>query len=138
LLQDDQPGPDAHPEIVAAIDYLKEIATHRRTVFIAAADLSHVGPAFGDPDPTPAGSENREQVRLRDEELLEAIVNGDRKQFFELIKSDSDQNKVCGLAPIYMTLWAAGAKTGVWNGYQQCQADEGNTSFVSIAGAALY
>ena len=46
--------------------------------------------------------------------------------------------KVCGLAPIYMTLWAAGAKTGTWNGYLQCQADEADTSFVSIAGAALY
>ena len=37
-----------------------------------------------------------------------------------------------------MTLWAAGAKTGTWNGYLQCQADEADTSFVSIAGAALY
>jgi len=37
-----------------------------------------------------------------------------------------------------MTLWASGATDGIWNGYQQCQADEANTSFVSIAGAALY
>jgi len=37
-----------------------------------------------------------------------------------------------------MALWASEATTGTWNGYQQCQADEADTSFVSIAGAALY
>jgi len=131
---------DVHPQISAFIRHLQEIATQRRTVFIAAADLSHVGPAFGDSEErlAPLDSVIREQVRLRDEQLLAAIVRGDRKRFFEIIKADSDSNKVCGVAPIYMTLWAAEAQTGIWNGYQQCQADESNTSFVSIAGAALY
>lgn len=138
LLLDDAPDLDAHPQINAAIGHLKEIAKSRRTVFIAAADLSHVGPVYGDPGPMPVATEDRKRVRSRDEQLLAAIVSGDRKQFFELIKADSDSNRVCGLAPIYMTLWAAGVKTGVWNGYQQCQADESDTSFVSIAGAALY
>jgi len=137
-LADGEPGVDTHLQIATAIEHLKETAAQRRTVFVAAADLSHIGPAFGDPEPSPLDSETRGQVRSRDEQLLAAIVRGDRKQFFELVRADSDSNKVCGLAPIYMTLWAADVKTGVWNGYQQCQADEADTSFVSIAGAALY
>ena len=132
------PGVEAHPQISSVIGRLKDTAGRRRTVFIAAADLSHVGPAFGDPEPSPPDSNNREQVRMRDEQLLAAFAEGDRLGFMELIRSDLDSNRVCGLAPIYMTLWAAGASTGVWNGYQQCQADENDTSFVSIAGAALY
>jgi hypothetical protein len=138
LLLDGAPNPDAHPRIGAAIAQLEQVAIERRTVFVAAADLSHVGPAFGDPDPVPATSEERERVQADDERLLAAIARGDRRQFFDQIRSVSDANKVCGLAPIYMTLWAAGASTGVWNGYRQCQADEDDTSFVSIAGAALY
>ena len=137
-LEDGEPAVDAHLQIGAVIEQLKEIAIQRRTVFVAAADLSHVGPAFGDPEPAPPDGETREQVRSRDEKLLRAITHGDRQQFFELVRADSDSNKVCGLAPIYMTLWAAGAKTDTWNGYLQCQADEADTSFVSIAGAALY
>jgi hypothetical protein len=37
-----------------------------------------------------------------------------------------------------MTMWAADTTIGTWIGYQQCQADEEDTSFVSIAGAALF
>jgi hypothetical protein len=70
--------------------------------------------------------------------LLKSITRGDRKKFFDLIKAGDDRNKICGFAPIYMTLWASEATTGTWNGYQQCQADEAATSFVSIAGAALF
>ncbi|HIF71205.1 MAG TPA: AmmeMemoRadiSam system protein B [Dehalococcoidia bacterium] len=137
-LIDGSPDLDDHPQINAAIQVLKRVASERRTVFIAAADLAHVGPAFGDPELIPTESKHRKRVQNADENLLEAITSGDRKQFFDLIKSEADQNKICGLAPIYMTLWASDATSGNWNGYQQCQADEANTSFVSIAGAALY
>ena len=138
LLADGAPDLAEHPQISAVIDHLQKVASERRTVFIAAADLAHVGPAFGDSELMPAESEGRKRVQSEDEALLESIVNGDRQAFFESIKSNSDQNKICGLAPIYMTLWASGATSGTWNGYQQCQADEADTSFVSIVGAALY
>ena len=35
--------------IEAATEYLRSVAAERRTLVIAAADLAHVGPAFGDP-----------------------------------------------------------------------------------------
>ena len=138
LLADGAPDPAEHPQISAAIGLLQEVARQRRTVFIAAADLAHVGPAFGDTELVPADSEGRQRGQSDDAALLKSIVGGNRRAFFEAIKSDSDRNKICGLAPIYMTLWASQATTGTWDGYQQCQADEADTSFVSIAGAALY
>jgi hypothetical protein len=138
LLQDGAPRLDDHKQLAAAINHLKEIARQRRTVFVAAADLAHLGPAFGDTEGAPTGSESRTRVQADDELLLKSITRGDRKKFFDLIKAGDDRNKICGLAPIYMTLWASEATTGTWNGYQQCQADEAATSFVSIAGAALF
>ncbi len=137
-MAEDAPSIDSHTQISNTIGLLREVATQRRTVFIAAADLAHVGPAFGDSDPIPTESDHRKRVRKDDEQLLEAIVRCDRHRFFDLIKSSVDRNRICGLAPIYMTLWASNATNGIWNGYQQCQADEAETSFVSIAGAALY
>ncbi len=138
LLVEGAESPDKHPQISAAIELLKTVAGQRRTVFVAAADLAHVGPAFGDAEQIPVESDQRKRVQTDDEALLEAITRGDREQFFGLIKNDDDRNKICGLAPIYMTLWASGVTSGSWSGYQQCQADEDDTSFVSIAGAALY
>jgi len=138
LLMDGAISPDEHPQIFAAIEHLQAVASERRTVFIAAADFAHVGPAFGDTETFLVDSDGRVRVESDDKALLESITTGDREQLFELIKQKSDSNKICGLAPIYMTLWASGATNGSWNAYQQCQADEENTSFVSIAGAELY
>ena len=138
LLEDGAPNIDDHPEIGRVIRLLQSVAGERRTMFIAAADLSHVGPVFGDTELMPKDSEDRRRVEAEDEVLLEAIVNGSRSRFFEAIKNNEDRNRICGLAPIYMTLWAANTTIGTWSGYQQCQADEDDTSFVSIAGAALF
>ena len=129
---------DDHPQIRRVMHLLQSVASERKTMFIAAADLSHVGPAFGDEVEMPKDSADRHRVQSDDERLLEAISRGSRRSFFETIKADGDQNRICGLAPIYMTMWASDATIGVWNGYQQCQADEDDTSFVSIAGAALF
>ncbi len=127
-----------HSEIGRVMRLLQTVAGERKTMFIAAADLSHVGPAFGDTELMPKDSEDRRRVQAEDEALMATIARGSKRSFFESIKNDEDRNRICGLAPIYMTLWASEATIGVWNGYQQCQADEDDTSFVSIAGAALF
>jgi AmmeMemoRadiSam system protein B len=138
LLEDGASNIDDHPAISRVIRLLQSVAGERRTMFIAAADLAHVGPAFGDTELMPKESEDRRRVESEDEVLLEAIVSGSRRRFFEAIRKNDDRNRICGFAPIYMTMWAADTMIGTWNGYQQCQADEEDTSFVSIAGAALF
>ncbi|MBT4125200.1 MAG: AmmeMemoRadiSam system protein B [Chloroflexi bacterium] len=138
LLEGGSPNIDDHPEIGRVIRLLQDVAGERRTMFIAAADLSHVGPAFGEDELMPKDSEDRRRVEEEDAVLLEAIVSGSRRRFFEAIRNNDDRNRICGFAPIYMTMWAADTTIGTWIGYQQCQADEEDTSFVSIAGAALF
>lgn len=129
-------SPTDHPQIAEAIGLLQQVARHRRTVFVAAADLSHIGPAFGDEDE--ADDETRKEIEEYDSELMSAVIRGRHEDFLEVVRRDEDDSRVCGLAPIYMTLWAAGASDGRWMGYQQCATDEKGGSFVSIAGGLLY
>lgn len=129
-------SPMDHPQIADAIGLLQQTALHRKTVFIAAADLSHVGPAFGDADA--ADEEARNEIEEYDAELMTSIIKGDQQAFLETVRSYGDDSRICGLAPLYMTLWAAGSSDGHWMGYQQCSADEQGSSFVSIAGGLLY
>ena len=130
----DSPASLSH--IADAIGLLQQVALHRKTVFVAAADFAHVGPAFGDRDP--ATDEHRKLVEDSDRRLLETIVSGDAEKFLGTVRESEDQDRICGLAPIYMTLLATGQTDGEWFGYEQCPADEEENSFVSIAGALLF
>jgi AmmeMemoRadiSam system protein B len=129
-------SPASHTQIADAIGLLQQTARHRKTIFIAAADLAHVGPAFGDTQP--CDDADRQEVEESDRSLLEAIVRGDHDRFLSQVREAEDSDRICGLGPVYMALWAAGESDGEWLGYQQCDADEQGGSFVSIAGALLY
>ncbi len=124
------------PHIADAIEVVRKAARARRTVFIAAADLAHVGPAFGDTEPP--SQTDRARVQSADERLLDSFVRGDGPGFLRQVGEAGDVNRICGLAPAYMALWAAGEGTGRWMAYRQCPADADGGSFVSIAGALLY
>ena len=119
-----------------ALSYLKNSIVDRKALVVAAGDLAHVGPAFG--DPAPVGPGGRGTLEARDRESLEAICAGDAEAFFELSRVERDARRICGLPPIYLTLRLLGAVRGEAVGYDQCAADEAGGSFVSIAGALLY
>lgn len=132
----DADSPADHPQIADAIGLLQQVAKHRKTVFVAAADFAHVGPAFGDSDPV---SESRkDDVKASDRRLLEMIVRGEHEAFLSAVKVSKDETRICGLAPIYLALRAASPSSGEWIGYRQCPTDEEESSFVSIAGALLH
>lgn len=118
------------------LDVLTRAASSRKTLVIAAGDLAHVGPAFGDPGPEDATS--RARLEAQDRELLEAVCAGDAEGFFDLSLAEADARKVCGLPPIYMMLKCLPGARGEWLGYDQCVADAAGGSFVSIAGALMY
>ena len=124
-----------------AIDVLAAAAAERQTLLIAAADLAHVGPVFG--DPAPVGAAARHGLELHDQESLAAVCEGDAAGFLDLSIREEDRRRICGLSPIYLMLEvlrrAHGAPTsGLAMGYDQCPADEDGGSLVSIAGALLY
>jgi AmmeMemoRadiSam system protein B len=127
--------PASHEPFARAVEVLREAMATRKTLVVAAADLAHMGPAFGDP----YALDYIGQARLRnaDQRLLQAVYDGDAAAFFEMLKAEGDRRNVCGLPPIYLTLRLLGETRGEPAGYDLCPADPQGTSFVSIAGAIL-
>lgn len=128
--------PDDAPALAATIDVLERLTRERRTLIVAAGDLAHVGPAFG--DSIPLDDVTKAKVRSEDAESLSAICDGDAGRFLDISRNESDRRRICGLPPIYIMLRLLGGASGVQMGYDQCPADAANGSIVSIAGALLY
>ena len=126
---------DAEP-IRRTLEVLADATSGRKTLVIAAGDLAHVGPAFG--DARPADAAERARVEGGDRQSLEAICAGEGERFFEVSRAEADARKLCGMPPIYMMLRYLGGSCGEALGYDQCLADARGGSFVSIAGALMY
>ena len=127
--------PLQNEEILAVIDCLQTEAKNRRTLVIAAADLAHMGPAFGDLSPIEVAG--REEISEADDALIRSMCSCDAQSFFSEIKAEKDARRVCGLSPIYLTLRVLGEARGEACGYAQCPADGVNASLVSICGVVL-
>jgi AmmeMemoRadiSam system protein B len=114
------------------VEILSKAMSSRRTLVVAAADLAHMGPAFGDPH----GLDfiGRGKLRNADERLLETVYAGEEVAFFEQLKAEGDRRNVCGLPPIYLTLRLLGETVGEPVGYAMCPADPQGMSLVTIAG----
>jgi AmmeMemoRadiSam system protein B len=127
---DDQPSQDA--TLSAAMEALKAATASARTLVVAAADLAHVGPAFG--DSYPIDFVGRARLTAADQQLMATICTGDAEAFFQEVKEEQDRRRICGLPPIYLTLRYLDGAEGEISGYMQCPADQTNTSLVSICG----
>ena len=128
-------GPDpAAVTAQRALAALRQSLGGRRVVAVAAADLAHVGPAFG--DESAFSVRDKAKVRLADDELLAACAEGPGAVLRSAARID-DRYRICGLSPIALTLAFTGAVTTEITGYDQCPADAGAGSIVSIAGVIL-
>ncbi len=127
--------PSDSKEISAVVDFLQEVTRNRRTLVIAAADLAHMGPAFGDSFQIDDAA--RTEIDRADRELIASMCSSDAANFFSLIKKEKDARRICGLTPIYLTLRILGNAHGKMCGYDQCPADGTDTSLVSICGVVL-
>ncbi|HID63374.1 MAG TPA: AmmeMemoRadiSam system protein B [Anaerolineae bacterium] len=127
---DDRPGQDA--ALSAAIEALRAATTSSRTIVVAAADLAHVGPAFG--DSYPIDFVGRARLTAADQQLMATLCTGDAEAFFQGVKEEQDRRRICGLPPIYLTLRYLDGAKGEVSGYRQCPADQRGTSLVSICG----
>jgi AmmeMemoRadiSam system protein B len=128
-------GPSQDGQIATVVEILQRASKSRRTLVVAAADLAHMGPTFGDRYPIDAGWQAR--ITAADAELIKAMCSSDAEVFFSQIKREGDSRRICGLAPIYMTLRLLGDSEGESSGYAQCPADALNASLVSICGVTL-
>jgi AmmeMemoRadiSam system protein B len=127
---DDPPGQDA--TMSAAIEALRAATASSRTIVIAAADLAHVGPAFG--DSYPIDFVGRAKLTAADQQLMATLCTGGAEALFQEVKEEQDRRRICGLPPIYLTLRYLDGAKGEISGYMQCPADQRGTSLVSICG----
>lgn len=132
----DGSDPLDNERIAAVLDVLRRAMSRRKTLVIAAGDLAHVGPTFGDDAPLDAVA--KAKLKSEDAASLDAIRSGDSQGFLDISVAESDARKVCGLSPIYLMLSLLEGASGVQTGYDQCPADHNSSSVVSIAGALLY
>ena len=125
-------SPRQSGEIASTIDVLRRLVKRQRTIVVAAADLAHVGPVFGDPLPLDFVAHAR--LAKQDEQLLDIMSQGQAEEFLAEIRRDGDRRHVCGVPPIYIAMSVLSGAKGVSLGYAQCPASEDETSVVSICG----
>lgn len=130
---DGQPGDDEG--VALFVDTVRKATANRCTLIVAAGDLAHMGPAFG--DHYPIDVVERAKLSSADGELMDTIASGDAEGMFSLVKKEGGRRRICGLSPIYLALRLLGETTGKVTGYAQCPADRQGASFVSICGMVL-
>ena len=123
--------PASDPTFAALVDSLRQTMAERRTLVVAAADLAHVGPAFGG---QPLDLMARARLQAADDELVELMCAGDGQGFFAAIERVGDRRNVCGLPPIYLALRTLAPVEGEQVAYERCPADQNGTSLVSVCG----
>jgi MEMO1 family protein len=128
---------EAHPREdgrwQAAVAALRGVVQGRRALVVAAADLAHVGPSFGDPSPLQAAE--KADLSVADMAMLATLRRGDAEGFLSYVVGEGDSRRVCGLPPIYLALQILGDVEGDLVSYAQCPAPGG--SAVSVAGLSL-
>ncbi len=132
-------GNGSHPAqdktLMTAIDTLKKETAGKKVLAVASVDFAHVGPNFG--DNFPMDQQRRSTLRQSDNNLVQSIIRGDARGFYDQIAAVNNQNKVCGFSSIYLMLRYLGTTEGIQIAYDQCTADDQDTSLVSIAGILL-
>jgi MEMO1 family protein len=77
------------------------IKSGKRALFIASADLAHIGRKFQD---NFDAESVLPQLRTEDMQLIDHIVRCNPESFFSSIAEVNDKRKICGLSPIYSLL----------------------------------
>lgn len=100
----------------------------RRVTTIAAADLAHVGPRFGDRWAVDAG--RLAAVGAADREMLGLVAAADPPSYFAQVMRDNDARRICGFTPIYLLteLMADQGCQGDLLRYTQWVAEDGSSS----------
>lgn len=124
--------PEDESRVARFVEALGETAATcgRRVAFVAGADLAHVGPRFGDPDPISADALAR--LGADDRVTLKAVEAGDADAFFDDAVRDGDRRRICGLSPIWTLLRAHGQRAGVLRHYAQWPDPQAVVTFASV------
>lgn len=105
-------SPKESGEMQEFVGVLRELIAQRgdSVCVIAAADLSHVGRRFG--NNLRLSDTFLAWLKQADEETLKSVELCDSEKLYQIICSEGDRRKVCGLSPIYTLLETANVKSG--------------------------
>jgi hypothetical protein len=106
---------------------------HADALLVASADLSHVGPRYGDSAP-PTHAE-RKRIESSDRTLIDSILSFDGDKMTRRLRMTEDRTRICGYAPIHALLSVLGEGYGSLIRYDQgVMGEDGSVvSFASIA-----
>jgi hypothetical protein len=127
--------PQDSPMLSSAISAVRKVLGDLgdRAAVIASADLAHMGHQFGDDfEISPL---HLSQIEAKDWKSLEYVGNGDALGFYNFIAKEQDSRRICGLAPIYMTVAALAPIKGELLAYDQWLHPDksGTVSFSAMA-----
>lgn len=97
---------DPEAETSRFLTALARATAGRRACFVAGADLAHVGPLYG--DPRPPTTEELAALGAQDRRTLALLEAGDPAGFHGEATVDDERRRLCGVAPIYAAMRAAG------------------------------
>ena len=120
-------------EIVAALQTSIAEAPGR-TLVIASADLSHVGPQFG--DETPIGGEIRKQVESYDRSLLATYLEGNIQSFLHKVTRDRNHQRWCSIGNMTAAKIVTGGLPELCE-YSQSPAESDPKGNALVSSAAL-
>ncbi|MCA9284020.1 MAG: AmmeMemoRadiSam system protein B [Phycisphaerales bacterium] len=112
-------------------DTLSEIGG--RTFYVSSADLSHVGPQFG--EPRPVDDQRRIDVERHDRDMMGKFMSGPT-EFLEAMRWCKNPTRWCSVGNMYATLLLSGAEQIELIDYRQACDDQG-ACLVSSAAMAL-
>jgi len=109
-------------------------ADGRSITVIAAVDLAHVGPRFG--DSWPVDTRRQTHVDREDRAMLDLLLEPDADAYYAHVMRDRDARRICGLTPLYLlsALMQADGRSGELLRYTQW-VDTDQSSSVTFASA---
>jgi AmmeMemoRadiSam system protein B len=123
----------AEPEAATGgfLDALGAAVRGRRVCWVAGADLSHLGPMYG--DAAPPGPEALAGFAAEDRRTLGFLEAGDAAGFHRDASRDDARRRICGVAPIYAAMRSAGRGARLLD-YAQWSDGTDSVSFAAAAG----
>jgi hypothetical protein len=94
-----------------------------RICYVAGADLAHLGPEFGDPDPVDA--ERLETLRAAERARIDHLLAGDPGAFHRAVEQDGNPDRICGASPIFLAASLCGGFGDLLH-YGQAPATDGS------------
>lgn len=125
--------PASEPAVAGLLDAVRDVmaTVPRRYCLVAGADLAHVGPRFGDPQPV--SRRELDRLEVEDRALLSLVAAVDPGGLYALVAQDGDRRRICGLSSIYAVLATLPAGQGRLLHYGQWPDPEGTVSFASMS-----